>query len=155
MSTKSQDFCEIRESEVNCSIIEDAERIFSDTFLAETNQNQRSNFHIASVTIPAVNVPPKKVGCFTLVHTIFCHKKTIVLCFLLYLQCFQEDKRVNWVLPGSLMPLEKGINSIFRTEKARLMSNPRFSKIFSNVEIKHVFSNRATLKKLIVRTKVG
>ena len=80
ISTKNQDFCEIRETEVNCSIIEDAERIFSDSFLEETNQNQRSNFHIASVTIPSVHVPPKKVGCFTVVHTIFCHKKKLLFC---------------------------------------------------------------------------
>ena len=45
------------------------------------------------------------------------------------------------------MPLKKEINSIFRAEKARLMSNPRFSIFFSNIEIKYVFSNKANLKK--------
>ena len=68
---------------------------------------------------------------------------------------FQEDGRVNLVLPGSLMQFNKEIKEIFRREKASLLANKRFSQIFSNIEVGHVFSNNANLKKLIVRTKVS
>ena len=68
---------------------------------------------------------------------------------------FQEDGRVNLVLPGSLMQFNKEIKEIFRREKARFLANKRFSHIFSNIEVGHVFANNANLKKLIVRTKVS
>ena len=68
---------------------------------------------------------------------------------------FQENGRVNLVLPGSLMQFNKEIKEIFRREKARFLANQRFSHIFSNIDLGHVFANNANLKKLIVRTKVG
>ena len=67
----------------------------------------------------------------------------------------QEDGRVNLVLPGSLMQFNKEIKEIFRREKASLLASKRFSQIFSNIQVGHVFSNNANLKKLIVRTKVS
>ena len=68
---------------------------------------------------------------------------------------FQENGRVNLVLPGSLMQFNKEIKEIFRREKARFLANKRFSHIFSNIDLGHVFANNANLKKLIVRTKVS
>ena len=68
---------------------------------------------------------------------------------------FQENGRVNLVLPGSLMQFNKEIKEIFRREKARFLANQRFSHIFSNIDLGHVFANNANLKKLIVRTKVS
>ena len=68
---------------------------------------------------------------------------------------FQENGRVNLVLPGSQMQFNKEIKEIFRREKAGFLANQRFSHIFSNIDLGHVFANNANLKKLIVRTKVG
>ena len=49
----------------------------------------------------------------------------------------------------------KEIKEILRRKKARFLANKRFSHIFSNIEVGHVFANNANLKKLIVRTKVS
>ena len=68
---------------------------------------------------------------------------------------FQEDGRLNLVLPGSLLPFKKEISEIFRLEKARFISNPRFQKVFAKTDIQPVFMNRPNLKKLIVRTKIA
>ena len=68
---------------------------------------------------------------------------------------FQENGRVNLVLLGSLMQFNKEIKEIFRRQKARFLANQRFSHIFSNIEVGHVFANNANLRKLIVRTKVS
>ena len=62
---------------------------------------------------------------------------------------FQENGRVYLVFPGSLIKFNKEIKEIFRREKARFLANQRFSHIFSNIELGHVFSNNANLKKLI------
>ena len=53
------------------------------------------------------------------------------------------------------MKFNKEIKEIFRREKARFLANQRFSRIFSDIELGHVFANNANLKKLIVRTKIG
>ena len=66
---------------------------------------------------------------------------------------FQEDGRLNMVLPGSLQPFKKEICNIFRLEKAKFISNPRFHKIFAKVDIKPVFSNRPNLKKTACKDK--
>ena len=76
-------------------------------------------------------------------------------CCFCDLQSFQESGRVSLVLPGSLMQFDKEIKEIVRIEKARFLANQRFSRIFSNIEIGHVFANKANLKKLIVRTKIS
>ena len=75
--------------------------------------------------------------------------------FFVICNLFQEDGRVNLVLPGSLMQFNKEIKEIFKREKASLIANKRSSQIFSKIEVGHVFSNNANLKKLIVRTKVS
>ena len=75
--------------------------------------------------------------------------------FVVICNLFQENGRVNLVLPGSLMQFNKEIKEIFRREKARFLANQRFSHIFSNIDLGHVFANNANLKKLIVRTKVS
>ena len=75
--------------------------------------------------------------------------------FFVICNLFQEDGRVNLVLPGSLMQFNKEIKEIFRLEKAKFLANKGFSHIFSNIEVGHVFANNANLKKMIVRTKVS
>ena len=76
-------------------------------------------------------------------------------CCFCDLQSFQGNGRVSLVLPGSLMQFDKEIKEIVRIEKARFLANQRFSRIFSNIELGHVFANKANLKKLIVRTKIS
>ena len=61
---------------------------------------------------------------------------------------FQENGRVNLVLPGSLMQFNKEIKEFFRREKARFLANKRFSHIFSNIEVGHVFANNAKIEKI-------
>ena len=73
---------------------------------------------------------------------------------IVYAFVFQEDGRLNLVLPGSLLPFKKEISQIFRPEKARFTNNPRFQNVFAKTDIQPVFMNRPNLKKLIVRTKV-
>ena len=53
------------------------------------------------------------------------------------------------------MQFDKEIKEIVRIEKARFLANQRFSRIFSNIELGHVFANKANLKKVIVRTKIS
>ena len=53
------------------------------------------------------------------------------------------------------MPFNKEITEIVREEKARFLANQRFPKIFSNIELKHVFTNNANLQKIVVRTRVS
>ena len=138
--------------------IKDAERIFLDSFsektmvLEEKNQN---NIHCISVNVPAPCVSSAKVGCFILVRHENMLQKEIFCCCFCDLQSFQENGRVSLVLPGSLMQFDKEIKEIVRIEKARFLANQRFSRIFSNIEIGHVFANKANLKKLIVRTKIS
>ena len=62
--------------------------------------------------------------------------------------------KCNLVLPSMLMPFKKEISNIFRVEKANFLSKKRFANVFADIEIQPVFSNRANLKKLVVRTKV-
>ena len=68
---------------------------------------------------------------------------------------FQENGRVSLVLPGSLMKFDKEIKEIIRVDKARFLANQRFSQIFSDIELGHVFANNVNLKKLIVRTRIS
>ena len=76
------------------------------------------------------------------------------MCCFVYAIVFQEDGRLNTVLPESLLPYKKEVCEIFRGEKAKFMFNPRFQKAFASTDIQPVFMNRPNLKKLIVRTKL-
>ena len=53
------------------------------------------------------------------------------------------------------MQFDKEIKEIVRIEKARFLANQRFSRVFSDIELGHVFANNANLKKLIVRTRIS
>ena len=68
---------------------------------------------------------------------------------------FQENGRLNMVLPGSLKPFEKDISEIFRLEKARLIYNQRFKHIFTKIDIQPVFMNKSNLKKMVVKTNIA
>ena len=67
---------------------------------------------------------------------------------------FQENGRLNMVLPGSRLPFKKEIRDIFRLAIAKLIQNKHFSRVFPNIDMQPIFANRANLKKLVVRTKV-
>ena len=92
--------------------------------------------------------------CCFLFNTISSTFNSVYLCFVVDAIVFQEDGRLNMVLPGSLLPYKKEICEIFRVEKAKFMFNPRFQKAFASTDIQPVFINRPNLKKLIVRTKL-
>ena len=85
---------------------------------------------------------------FILVHHENMLQKEIFCCCFCDLQSFQENGRVSLVLPGSLMKFDEEIKEIIRIEKARFLANQRFSQIFANIELGHVFANNANLKKI-------
>ena len=77
--------------------------------------------------------------------------------FPVFYPLFQEEdsfEQVNLIIPGSLVCFKKEIGIIFEKEKRMLNKKKRFEKIFRNVKIKPVFTNRNSLKKLIVKTKL-
>ena len=75
-----------------------------------------------------------------------------VVCFIVIATVFQENGRLNLVLPGVLTPFKKEISNIFRLEKARIVYNRLFAKIFTNIDIQPVLTNKANLKENVVST---
>ena len=139
-------------------VIKDAERIFTDTFSEKTDvleEKNQNNIHGISVNIPVNCVSPAKVGCFIQFVIKICYKKYYFCIVFVIYNLFQEGGRVSLVLPGSLMKFDKEIKEIIRIEKARFLANQRFSRVFSDIELGHVFANNANLKKLIVRTRIS
>ena len=67
ISVEKFNFREIRDSEVECGIIQDAEHIFQDTFSEENcfseENNPRCTIQNVSVSVPNKNVLNAKVGC--------------------------------------------------------------------------------------------
>ena len=66
ISTENLDFCEIRDSEVDIGFVEDAERIFADTFSEKTDvleEKNQNNIQCISVKLPVHCVSSIKVGC--------------------------------------------------------------------------------------------
>ena len=62
---------------------------------------------------------------------------------------FQETdpfNRVNLVIPGSLLPFKKEINSIFEKEKQNLFRKKRYAKVFRDKCILPIFSKRKNQK---------
>ena len=77
--------------------------------------------------------------------------------FRVFYPLFQEEdsfEQVNLIVPGSLVCFRNEIEKIFEKEKLLLYKKKRFEKIFRKVNIKPVFTNRNSLKKLIVKTKL-
>ena len=76
------------------------------------------------------------------------------LCFLSLFQAEELFERLNFIVPGSLLPFKKEINLLFEKERTALCKKYRFDKIFKLVKIKPVFTNRSNVKKLIVKSKI-
>ena len=77
--------------------------------------------------------------------------------FLFFYPLFQEEnslEQLNLIVPGSLICFKQEIGNLFEKEIRLLSKKSRFEKIFRNVKIKPVFTNRNSLKKLIVKTKL-
>ena len=77
--------------------------------------------------------------------------------FLFFYPLFQEEdsiEQLNLNVPGSLICFKQEIGNLFEKEIRLLSKKSRFEKIFRNVKIKPVFTNRNSLKKLIVKTKL-
>ena len=85
--------------------------------------------------------------------------KTIAFLLFFFSVCiFQEEddfNQVNLVIPGSLLPLKNEVVKIFENEKQKLFRKERFAKVFRNISISAIFSNRKNLKKLVVKTKIA
>ena len=66
ISSEKLDSREIRDSEVECNLIRDSERIFQDTFSEEINfseeNNPRCTIQNTSVSVPIICVNVVKVG---------------------------------------------------------------------------------------------
>ena len=69
---------------------------------------------------------------------------------------FQEEdafNKINLVVPGSLLPFKKEVVKIFENEKQKLFRKERYGKVFRNISISAIFTNRSNLKNLVVKTK--
>ena len=78
--------------------------------------------------------------------------------FIFSVYIFQEEdefNQVNLVVPGSLLPLKNEVVKIFENEKQKLFQKERFAKLFRNISISAIFTNRSNLKKLVVKTKIA
>ena len=66
ISTEHLDFCEICDAEVDMGLVEDAERLFADTFSEKTDvleEKNQNNIQCISVKLPVHFVSSVKVGC--------------------------------------------------------------------------------------------
>ena len=87
--------------------------------------------------------------------------KTKILFFCvssLFCFAFQETdpfNQINLVIPGSLLPFKKEINEIFEKEKQAPFRKKRYAKVFRDVSILPIFSNRKNIKNLVVKTKIA
>ena len=71
---------------------------------------------------------------------------------------FQEEdefNRINLVLPVSLLPLKNEVVTFFENEKQKLLRKKRYAKVFRNISISAIFTNRSNVKKLVVKTKIA
>ena len=87
---------------------------------------------------------PKKFSRF------FC----LFFIFLLF-QAKDSSEQLNLILPGSLLPFKQQIGKMFEKELEMLCKKSRFEKVFRNIKIKPVFTNRTNVKQLIVKTKIN
>ena len=81
-------------------------------------------------------------------------KTTGCFCSFFSVFIFQEDddyNQVNLVVRGSLLPLKNEVVKIFENEKQKLFRKERFAKVFRNISISAIFTNR----KLVVKTKIA
>ena len=86
--------------------------------------------------------------------------KTMFLCFCVFLFMFVFQKidpfsGVNMIMPGSLLPFKKEIVDIFRKEKQILFRKQRYAKVFRDISIAPIFSNRRSIKNLLVKSKIA
>ena len=84
--------------------------------------------------------------------------KILFFCVSSFCSAFQETdsfNQINLVVPGSLLPFKKEINEIFEKEKQVLFRKKRYAKVFRDVSILPIFSNRKNLKNLVVKTKIA
>ena len=84
--------------------------------------------------------------------------KILFFCVSSFCFAFQETdpfNQINLVVPGSLLPFKKEINEIFEKEKQVLFRKKRYAKVFRDVSILPIFSNRKNLKNLVVKTKIA
>ena len=84
-------------------------------------------------------------------------KKIVVVFPFVFYPLFQAEElfeRLNFIVPGSLLPFKKEINLLFEKEYIALCKKSRFDKIFKFVKIKPVFENRSNVKKLMVKSKI-
>ena len=80
--------------------------------------------------------------------------KVFLFVFLFLFQAEDSIENLNMIVPGSLLFFKKEINNMFDKEFIQLCKKPRFDKIFRNVKIKPIFTNKSNVKKLIVKTKI-
>ena len=78
---------------------------------------------------------------------------------IFFFSCIFQEKdefnRINLVLPGSLLPLKNEVVTIFENEKQKLFRKKRYAKVFRNISISAIFTNRSNVKKLVVKTKIA
>ena len=102
ISSEKLDFREIRDSEVECNLIRDSERIFQDTFSEETivseENNPRCTIQNISVSVPNNSVNVVKVGllCFCSTQFIITLNSVSMCCFCVYNCFFRKMEDLIW-----------------------------------------------------------
>ena len=66
----------------------------------------------------------------------------------------QNREKLCCVFPGSMLEFTKEIKSIFAVETATLLSHPNMRRTFKDIAIMPVIKNKASLKNLVVKTKI-
>ena len=66
----------------------------------------------------------------------------------------QNREKLCCVFPGSMLEYSKDIKNIFAAETATLLSHPNMRRTFKNINIMPVIKNKASLKNLVVKTKI-
>ena len=66
----------------------------------------------------------------------------------------QNREKLCCVFPGSMLEYSKEIKSIFAAETATLLSHPNMRRTLKNIAIMPVIKNKASLKNLVVKTKI-
>jgi len=77
--------------------------------------------------------------------------------FLFFYPLFQEEdsvEQLNLIVLRFLICFKQEIGNLFEKEIRLLSRKSRFEIFFRNVKIKPVFTNRNSLKKLIMKTKL-
>ena len=66
----------------------------------------------------------------------------------------KQKERLCCIFPGSMLEIQKQINTIFSEETAILFQSAKMRRAFKNINICSIVKNKNRIKKLVVKTKI-